>query len=116
MDTIFLSELRVAATVGVFEWERRVRQAVLIDLEMEVDAAAAAAGDELDATLDYKAVAKRVKSFAEGTSYKLIETLAQKIAELLLDEFNLARTKVTVSKPGAVRGSKTVGVSVERRK
>ncbi len=116
MDTIFLKELRVEAVIGVFEWERRVRQTVLIDLELAVDAAAAAAGDNLSDTLDYKAIAKRVKGFAESTPCQLIETLAHKIAGILLDEFGVTQAQVVVSKPGAVRGSKTVGVAVERRK
>ncbi len=114
MDTIFLKELRVETVIGVFEWERRVRQTVLIDLEMAVDAAAAAKSDELSDTLDYKAIAKRIKDFAENNPCGLIETLAQKIADILRDEFNVTRAKVTVSKPGAIRGSKTVGVSISR--
>ncbi len=116
MDTIFLKELRVETVVGVFEWEQRVRQTVLIDLEMAVDAAAAAQKDELSGTLDYKAISKRVKDFAENNPCALIETLAQGIADILLGEFDVSRAKVTVSKPGAIRGAKTVGVSVTRRK
>lgn len=114
MDTIFLKELRVEIIIGVFEWERRVPQTVLIDLEMEAEAARAAASDELADTLDYKAIAKRVKGFAESSRFNLIETLAQKIADLLFDEFGVRRAKVTVSKPGAIRGSKTVGITVSR--
>ena len=116
MDTIFLKELRVETVVGVFEWERRLRQTILIDLEMAVDAAAAAQGDELSATLDYKAISKRVKEFAESNPCALIETLAQGIADVLLGEFGVVQAKVTVSKPGAIRGAKTVGVSVTRGK
>ena len=116
MDTIFLKELRADAVIGVFEWERRVRQTVLIDLEMGADATTAAGSDDLADTLDYKAIAKRVKDFAENTPCRLIETLAQGIAGILLDEFGVAQAKVTVSKPGAVRGSKTVGVSIDRGK
>ncbi len=116
MDTVFLKELRVETVIGVFEWERRVPQTILIDLEMATDAAAAAKSDELQDTLDYKAIAKRVEDFSKNNPCRLIETLAQKIADILLDEFNVAQAKVSVSKPGAIRGSKTVGVSIERRK
>lgn len=116
MDTIFLKELRVEIVVGVFEWEQRLRQTVLIDLEMAVDAAVAAQQDELSDTLDYKAISKRVKDFAENNPCALIETLAQRIADILLGEFGVSRAKVTVSKPGAIRGAKTVGVSVAREK
>ena len=116
MDIIFLKELRVETIIGVFEWERRVRQTILIDIEMVADIAKAAKRDNLSDTIDYKAISKRIKEFAENSSFNLIETLAQKIADILLDEFNIKQTKVIVSKPRAIRGSKTVGVSIERSK
>ena len=116
MDTIFLKELRVKAVIGVFEWERRVRQTVLIDLELAADARAAAKSDALEDTLDYKTISNRIRDFAENNAFGLIETLAQKISDILLDEFNVTQAKITVSKPGAIRGSKTVGITIERRK
>ena len=116
MDTLFLKELRVETVIGVFGWERCVRQIMLIDLEMAVDAEAAAANDNLADTFDYKAIAKRIKAFAEAESFQLVETFAEGIAAILLNEFSVPEVKVTVSKPGAVRGSKTVGISIKRHK
>ena len=114
MDTIFLKELEAKTVIGAFEWERRIEQTVLIDIEMSTDISAVAASDNLEEVLDYKKVAKRVKDFAETNAFNLIETLAQKIAEVLIDEFDIQQTTVTVSKPRAIRGSKTVGVRVHR--
>ena len=106
MDTIFLKELEAKTVIGAFEWERRIEQTVLIDIEMSTDISAVAASDNLEEVLDYKKVAKRVKDFAETNAFNLIETLAQKIAEVLIDEFDIQQTTVTVSKPRAIRGSK----------
>lgn len=115
-DTIFLHDMRVETVVGIWEWERRIRQTVSIDLEMGGDIRRAAAADHIDATLNYKAVAKRVQQFAGQSSYQLVETLAQKIAELVLDEFDVPWIRVRVSKPGAIRGARDVGVSIRRER
>ncbi len=114
MDTIFLRDLEVDATIGIFEWEKRIKQKVRIDLEMGADIAKAAATDAIEDTLDYKAIAKRVVQFVEDSRYELIETLIEKIAEILLQEFDIPWVRVTVSKPGAVRGSRDVGITIER--
>lgn len=115
MDIIYLSGLRVEAVIGINEWEQRIRQTVNIDLEMAADVSKAAASDAIEDTLNYKKVAKRVVSFVEDSRYKLVETLAERIADLLLNEFNIPWVKVVLNKPGAVRGSKGVGVMIERR-
>lgn len=115
-DTIFLHDMRVETVVGIWEWERRIRQTVSIDLEMGGDIRRAAAADHIEATLNYKAVAKRVQQFAGQSSYQLVETLAQKIAELVLDEFDVPWIRVRVSKPGAIRGARDVGVCIRRER
>ncbi len=114
MDKIFLSELKVDTIIGIWEWERRIRQTVVIDLEMSADIAKAAATDEVADTLNYKLVAKRIQEFVADSSFQLVETLAERIAGIIRDEFGVAWVKVRVNKPGAIRGSKDVGVLIER--
>jgi dihydroneopterin aldolase len=114
MDKIFLDELKVDTVIGIWEWERRIRQTVVIDIEMSADIAKAAATDEVVDTLNYKSVAKRVQSFVSESSFQLVETLAERIAAIIRDEFDVAWVKVRVNKPGAIRGSKAVGVLIER--
>lgn len=114
MDKIFLTELRVDTVIGIWEWERRIRQTVVIDLEMSADIARAAATDDVADTLNYKSVAKRVQNFVADSSFQLVETLAEGIASIVRDEFDVAWVKVRVNKPGAIRGSKGVGVLIER--
>ena len=114
MDIIFLSELKVDTIIGIWEWERRIRQTVIIDLEMSADIASAAATDEVADTLNYKSVAKRIQSFVSESSFQLVETLAERIAGIIRDEFDVAWVKVRVNKPGAIRDSKDVGILIER--
>ncbi|MEX0976019.1 MAG: dihydroneopterin aldolase [Woeseia sp.] len=113
-DTIFLHELRVETVVGIWEWERQIRQTVSIDLEMGGDMRRAAESDRIEATLNYKAVAKRVQQFVADSSFQLVETLAERIASLVLEEFELPWIRVRVSKPGAIRGARDVGVVIFR--
>jgi dihydroneopterin aldolase len=114
MDTIFLSDLRIETVIGIFDWERKVRQTVSIDLEMATDIRRAAATDQIEDTLNYKAVAKRLIQFVEDADFGLVETLAEHIARIVVTEFDVPRVKLTLHKPGAVRGSKDVGVMIER--
>jgi len=114
LDTIFLTDLRIDTVVGIWEWERAVPQTVSIDLEMAADVAAAAAKDHIDATLDYKAVTKRIIAFVEESRFQLIETMAEGIAAIITGEFDVPWVRVTVHKPFAVRGSKDVGLTIER--
>ena len=116
MDIIFIRDLRIDAIIGINEWERRIRQTLSISLEMGSDIRQAAVNDAIESTLDYKAVAKRATAFIEASEFYLVETLAQRLAELLMNEFNLPWVKLSVSKPGAVRGSREVGVIIERGK
>lgn len=114
MDKIFLTELKVDTIIGIWEWERKIRQTVIIDLEMSADIAKAAATDSVEDTLNYKSVAKRIQSFVGDSSFQLVETLAERIAGIIRDEFGVQWVKVRVNKPGAIRGSKDVGILIER--
>lgn len=114
MDRIFLRDLRTEAIIGIFDWERRVKQTISLDLEMPADIRRAARTDRIEDTLNYKAVAKRVLAFVEASEFQLVETLAERIAQICLSEFGLAWIKVTLNKPGAIRGSRDVGVMIER--
>lgn len=114
MDKIFLSDLKVDTVIGIWEWERRIRQTVVIDLEMSADIAKAAASDDVADTLNYKSVAKRIQGFVADSSFQLVETLAERIAGIIREEFDVSWVSVRVNKPGAIRGSKAVGVAIER--
>ena len=114
MDKIFLDELKIDAIIGIWDWERKIRQTVIIDLEMSADIAKAAASDSVEDTLNYKSVAKRVQQFVADSRFQLVETLAERIAGVIRDEFDVAWVKVRVHKPGAIRGSKDVGIEIER--
>lgn len=113
-DSVFIRDLRVETVVGIFDWERRIRQTVILDLDMSADIRRAAHSDRIEDTLDYKAVAKRVAQFVGAAQFQLVETLAEQIAALIIREFRVAHVKVTLHKPGAVSGSRSVGVSIER--
>jgi dihydroneopterin aldolase len=114
MDIIFLRDLHIDTVIGIYEWERRIRQTVSLDLEMAADIRKAAASDAIEDTLNYKAVAKRVISFVEEGRFQLVETLAERVAELVLDEFDVPWLRVRLNKTGAVRGARDVGVIIER--
>ena len=114
MDKIFLHDLRIETVIGLWEWERKIRQTVSIDLEMSADIGKAAATDSVDDTLNYKLVAKRLQQFVGESDFQLVETLAENIAGIVLNEFDVAWVKVRVNKPGAIRGAKDVGVIIER--
>jgi dihydroneopterin aldolase len=115
-DRIFLRDLRVETVIGIWDWERKIRQTVSIDLEMAADIRRAAATDSIDDTLNYKAVAKRVQQFVGESSFQLVETLAEKIAALIVDEFAVPWVEVRINKPGAIRGARDVGVQIRRSK
>ncbi|MDE2304828.1 MAG: dihydroneopterin aldolase [Gammaproteobacteria bacterium] len=115
MDKIFIHALKTETIIGIFDWERQVRQSVLLDLEFEADVRKAALSDSIADTLDYKRVAKRVLAFVEASAFHLVETLAERVALLILEEFRVPWVRVALSKPGAVRGSRDVGIILERR-
>jgi dihydroneopterin aldolase len=114
VDIVFINDLRIETIIGIYDWERKVKQTISLDLEMGADIRKAAKTDAIEDTLNYKAVAKRLISFVGESEYQLVETLAEKIAEIVLNEFSVPWLKLTVHKPGAVRGSRDVGVIIER--
>jgi len=114
MDTVFIEDLRIETVIGIYDWERKIRQVVAVDLEMAFDNRRPAATDDIDDTLNYKAVGKRLIAFVEGSSFQLVETLAERCAQIVLDEFKVPWLRLKLSKPGALRGSKAVGVVIER--
>src|ERR1700692_3168843 len=105
---------RTKAIIGIFDWERQVKQTVIVDLEISADVRKAALSDSIDDTLNYKRVAKRVLAFVEASQFHLVETLAEPLAMLLLEDFGLAWVRISLSKPGAIRSSRDVGVLLER--
>ena len=113
-DRIFLRGLTAECIIGFIDWERRVKQTVVVDLELPVDCRSAAVTDDVADTVDYKRVAKRVLAYIEASEFKLVETLAHRLALLLLEEFALEWVRISLNKPGAIRNSRDVGVVVER--
>jgi 7,8-dihydroneopterin aldolase/epimerase/oxygenase len=114
MDKIFIHALKTETIVGIFDWERQVKQSVVMDIEFSADIAKAARSDSIDDTLNYKGVAKRVLAFVDESSFHLVETLAENVAMLILEEFGVSWVGITLSKPGAIRNSRDVGVMLER--
>jgi dihydroneopterin aldolase len=115
-DRIFLRGLSTECIIGFVDWERRVPQTVVIDLELPCDCERAARRDLVADTVDYKAVAKRVLAWVQASQFHLVESLADGLALLLLAEFPLDWVRVSINKPGAIRHSSDVGVRIERRR
>jgi dihydroneopterin aldolase len=113
-DRIFLHGLTAECVIGFIDWERRVKQTVVMDIELPVDCRRAALSDAVVDTLDYKKVAKRVQAFVSASEYQLVETLAHRLALVILQEFGVEWVRVTLNKPGAIRNSRDVGVVIER--
>ncbi len=114
MDIVFISDLDIDTVIGIFDWEREIRQTVRLNLEMNTDVRRAAQSDRIEDALDYKAVAKRLIAFVEQSEFGLVETLAERCAEIVLKEFPVQWLRLRLDKPGAVRGSRSVGILIER--
>ena len=114
MDKVFIKNLQVETIIGIFDWEREVRQVVSIDLEMEFDNKKAAKSDDIKDALDYKKIGKRVSGYVKKSKYKLVERLAEQIAKIVLKEFPVSSLILSVTKPGALRGSESVGIRITR--
>ena len=114
MDIVYIRDLQIQTIIGIYDWERRIRQTVSLDLEMAADISRAAASDHIDDALNYKAIGKRIIQYIEDSDFQLVETLAERVAQLVLEEFGVAWLKLRLSKPGALRGSRDVGVIIER--
>ncbi len=114
MDIVFLRGLRIETVIGIYDWEKEVRQPVILDLEMSADVAKAAASDRIEDALNYKAVSKRLKQFVGEGRFELVETLAERCAEIIRSEFGVAWVRLSVNKIGAVSDARDVGVIIER--
>ncbi|MCP4041498.1 MAG: dihydroneopterin aldolase [Gammaproteobacteria bacterium] len=114
MDIIFIRDLRIKTVIGVYEWEREIQQTVVIDLEMAADIRRAAATDNIDDALNYKEVGKRITGFVEQSCFQLVETMAERVAEIVMGEFNVPWLRLRVNKEGALSGARDVGVLIER--
>lgn len=114
MDRVLIEALAVETVIGVYDWERTIRQRLVIDLEMATDIRPAATGDDLTHTLDYAAISARIQTYADDSQFELVETFAERLAALLREEFGIPWLRMTVRKPGAVPEAQTVGVRIER--
>ncbi|MCK9505658.1 MAG: dihydroneopterin aldolase [Porticoccaceae bacterium] len=114
MDIVYIRDLHIDTIIGIFDWEREVRQTVSIDLEMAADISRAAATDDIQYALNYKAVAKRIIAFVEDSQCLLVERLAEEVATIVMTEFGVPWLRLRLSKPGALRGSRDVGLVIER--
>jgi len=113
-DRIFLNQLRTECIVGIWEWERQVKQAVILDVEMAADIRKAALSDNIEDTIDYKKVSKRLLSFVGESQFQLVETLTENIAKIIVTEFGVSWVRVRLNKQGAIRNSRDVGIMIER--
>ncbi len=111
---MFLRGLRIETTIGIYDWEKQIKQPVILDLEMGADVAKGAASDRIEDALDYKRVAKRLKEFVAASRFELVETLAERCAALLREEFGIPWLRLSVNKIGAVSDATDVGVIIER--
>lgn len=116
MDIVYIRDLRIETVIGIYDWEREIRQIVSLDIEMGTDIRRAGETDHIDDTLDYKSVAKRLIGFIRESEFQLVEALAENCAQIVLNEFDVPWLKLRLSKPGAVTGSQDVGVVIERSK
>lgn len=114
MDIIYINDLRIETVIGIFDWEREIKQTVVLDLEMAADCRRAAETDSVEDTIDYKAVAKRLIAFVGESEFQLVETLAERCAEIVVDEFGVRWVRLRLNKQGALRGARDVGVIIER--
>ena len=115
MDIVYVHDLRIETVIGVYDWERQVRQTIVIDIDMMADVSAAAKTDRIEDALNYKAVAKRLIAFVSSSNFYLVETLAEQVATLVINEFRVPWVRLRINKEGAVRGARDVGVIIERR-
>jgi len=114
MDIVYIKGLKIETLIGIYAWERQVKQVLIFDIEMKSDIRPAALSDDIQQTLNYKAVTKRLIEFISNSQFLLVETLAEKITEVIRSEFNVAWVRLRLNKRGALRGADDVGVLIER--
>ena len=113
-DVVYLKDLRIETVIGIYDWERQIKQTIVLDIEMASDIAAAAATDSIEDALNYKSIAKRLIDFVGNSEFQLVETLAERIAQIIITEFHVPWLRLQVNKQGALRGARDVGVIIER--
>jgi dihydroneopterin aldolase len=114
VDQVLIEGLSLETVIGVYDWERTVRQRLELDLELGTDIRPAARDDDLDRTLDYAAICQRLVDYADANAHGLVETFAERVAALLIEEFGVRQLRLTVRKPGAVAAARAVGIRIER--
>ena len=114
MDLVYIKNLRIETIIGIYDWEREVKQVVSMDLEMASDIKMAAQTDNIGYALNYKSISKRIIKFVQEQKFKLIESMAEEVAQIVLVEFSVPWVRLRISKPGALRGSEDVGIIIER--
>ncbi len=114
LDIVFIEDLRIDTIIGIYDWEREVKQTVALDIDMAADNTKPALSESIDDALNYKAVAKRLISFTEESRFQLVETLAESLTEIIMNEFEVPWCRLKLRKLGAVTGSRSVGVIIER--
>ena len=115
-NTVFVKGLKAASVIGCYDWERDIRQTLVIDLELTTDFARAAQTDALEDALDYAAISERVIAVCDQSRFQLLEALSDHLARVLLAEYPIAQVRLTITKPGAVAEADAVGVVIERGK
>jgi dihydroneopterin aldolase len=113
-DIVFLHDLKIETVIGIYDWERKIKQTVILDLDMATDVSKAAASDHIDDAINYKSVAKRLIDYVEENHFQLVETLSERVAEIVLTEFGVKWVRLRVNKTGAVSYAGDVGVIIER--
>ena len=114
MDIIYLNDLRIDTVIGIYDWERQTKQTVILDIQMAADIRKAASSDAIEDTVNYKAVVKRLFSFVGESEFQLVETLAERVCDILLNEFDIPWCRLQLNKQGALRGVRDVGIIIER--
>ncbi len=114
MDTIYLHDLRVDTVIGVWDWERRIRQTLIMDIEVGTDFSRAGASDDIADTVDYKAISDRIMEFTRSSEFKLIEALGEGITRTVMQEFGIKWMRLKINKQGVLRHVRDVGIMIER--
>jgi dihydroneopterin aldolase len=116
MDIVFINGLKIDTVIGIYDWEKKIRQDIVLDIEMDFDISKAGKSDDIKDTLDYKTIGKRLIDFVQNSKFELVETLAEEICKIILTEFSVSFVKLKLDKGTALRGASGVGVIIERGK
>ncbi|CAH0532476.1 Dihydroneopterin aldolase [Vibrio stylophorae] len=116
MDKVFIDQLEVICTIGVYEWEKTISQKLVLDIEMGWDNQPAARSDDVALALDYASVSEAVTKHLQAKPIELVERVAEEVADLIFDRFAVPWLRIRVNKPGAVANARSVGVEIERQR